>query len=325
MTARRHHGAERWRRIQNQSDSADMPFHYDCIVISDLHLGSDVCQAKLLEEFLVWAVEHCDELVINGDVFDDLNFKRLTKRHFACLKVIRRNTDRDDFRLVWVRGNHDGPIEVISHIVGVEILDEYVYDNGQVRLLILHGDQFDTFTTAYPWLTEIACGIFYYIQKWMPHRAARWIRRISKRWQRNSQLIERRAVEYARGRGFRFVTCGHTHLPLVARSTRVCFTSIAEPGPKPLPVRSWRSAGAKSDWNTGRWPPPKTRQVTPSPCARPSLRSPCPQRCRRWGEGEWSPPRAAFVDGSVGFFAPQFLEQLIRLRVMRRSSDRTNG
>ncbi|MBV8078182.1 MAG: hypothetical protein JO284_17365 [Planctomycetaceae bacterium] len=25
---------------------------YDCLVISDLHLGSDVCQAKLLEEFL---------------------------------------------------------------------------------------------------------------------------------------------------------------------------------------------------------------------------------------------------------------------------------
>ena len=64
------------------SDGAD----YDCIVISDLHLGSDVCQAKLLEEFLNWAVEHCKQLVINGDVFDDLNFKRLTKRHFACLE-----------------------------------------------------------------------------------------------------------------------------------------------------------------------------------------------------------------------------------------------
>ena len=61
---------------------------YDCIVISDLHLGSDVCQARLLEEFLIWAVEHCRELVINGDIFDDLNFKRLTKRHFACLRVI---------------------------------------------------------------------------------------------------------------------------------------------------------------------------------------------------------------------------------------------
>ena len=100
---------------------------YDCLVISDLHLGSDVCQAKLLEEFLEWAVEHPRELVINGDIFDDLNFKRLTKRHFACLKIIRRNSDRDDFHLVWVRGNHDGPAEIISHIVGVEILDEYVY------------------------------------------------------------------------------------------------------------------------------------------------------------------------------------------------------
>jgi metallophosphoesterase superfamily enzyme len=107
----------------NAPGAADLS-HYDCLVISDLHLGSDICQAKLLEEFLSWAVEHCDQLVINGDIFDDLNFKRLTKRHFACLKVIRRNTDRDDFHLVWVRGNHDGPIDIISHIVGVDILDE---------------------------------------------------------------------------------------------------------------------------------------------------------------------------------------------------------
>ena len=196
---------------------------YDCIVISDLHLGSDVCQAKLLEEFLTWAVEHSRALVINGDIFDDLNFKRLTKRHFACLKVIRRNTDRDDIRVVWVRGNHDGPADTISHIVGVDILDEYVFDNGEIQLLILHGDQFDTIITDYPWLTEIACGIFYFIQKFMPHRAARWIRRITKRWQRNSELIMRRASEYAASRGFRFMTCGHTHLPLVAEHDDVLY------------------------------------------------------------------------------------------------------
>src|SRR6516225_2679386 len=133
--------------------------HYDCLVISDLHLGSDICQARLLEEFLEWAVNQTRVLVINGDIFDDLNFKRLTKRHFACLKVIRRNSDRDDFRLIWIRGNHDGPADIISHIVGVDILDEYVHNNGQIQLLILHGDQFDTITTDYPLLTEIACGI----------------------------------------------------------------------------------------------------------------------------------------------------------------------
>jgi len=204
-------------------NGSESDLFFDCIVISDLHLGSDVCQARLLEEFLTWAVDHCRELVINGDIFDDLNFKRLNKRHFACLKIIRRNTDRGDLRVVWVRGNHDGPADIVSHIVGVEILDEYVFSNGQVSLLILHGDQFDTIITDYPWLTAIACRIFYFIQKWMPHRTARFIRRISKRWQRNSQLIERRASEYAASRGFSYVTCGHTHLPLVAHENGVTY------------------------------------------------------------------------------------------------------
>lgn len=202
----------------NEPSQTETPFNpiYDCLVISDLHLGSGVCQAKLLEGFLNWSVSHSRELVINGDIFDDLNFKRLTKRHFACLKIIRKNSDRDDFKLVWVRGNHDGPADIISHIVGVEILDEYVYRNDKIQLLILHGDQFDTFITQYKWLTEISCGVFYYIQKWMPHRAARWIRRISKRWQRNSELIERRASEYAASQGYSHVTCGHTHFPMVS-------------------------------------------------------------------------------------------------------------
>jgi UDP-2,3-diacylglucosamine pyrophosphatase LpxH len=231
---------------------------YDCLVISDLHLGSDVCQAKLLEEFLEWSAQNSRELIINGDIFDDLNFKRLTKRHFACLKVIRRNTDRDDFRVVWVRGNHDGPADIVSHIVGVEILDEYVYRNDQVALLILHGDQFDTITTGYPVLTEIGCGLFYYIQKWMPHRTARWIRRISKRWQRNSQVIERRASEYARSHGYRFVTCGHTHLPLVAENNGVLYLNTGTwTEHPPCPFLAVKGADVRLEW----WPKTEAQAI----------------------------------------------------------------
>jgi UDP-2,3-diacylglucosamine pyrophosphatase LpxH len=198
---------------------------YDCLVISDLHLGSDVCQAALLEEFLEWAVENTRVLVINGDIFDDLNFRRLSKRHFACLKVIRRNADRDDLRLVWVRGNHDGPAEVVGHVVGVEVLDEVVFENDRLRLLILHGDQFDRFVNNYGWLTEVACGLFYYIQKWAPHNAARYIRRISKRWQRSSLSIRDGAAAYARSKGIRHVTCGHTHLPGIERLGEVLYAN----------------------------------------------------------------------------------------------------
>ncbi len=199
--------------------------HYDCLVISDLHLGSDVCQAALLEEFLEWAVENTRELVINGDIFDDLNFNRLSKRHFACLKIIRRNSDRDELRLVWVRGNHDGPADVVGHIVGVEVLEEYVFRNDRLRLLVLHGDQFDRFVNNYGWLTEIACGLFYYVQKWAPHQTARYLRRVSKQWQRSSASIRDGAVAYAASKGFRHVTCGHTHLPSIDRVGDVLYAN----------------------------------------------------------------------------------------------------
>ena len=198
---------------------------YDCLVISDLHLGMDMCQAKLLEEFLEWAPAHAKQLVINGDIFDDLNFNRLKKAHFACLRSIRRNSDRDDFHVIWIRGNHDGSADVVSHIVGVEILDETIFDNGAIRLLILHGDQFDTFVTHYVWLTDIACAVFYLIQKWAPHRASRWIRRVTKKWQRNSERVRERAIEYAKAKKCQFVTCGHTHLPLVAQEEGVTYVN----------------------------------------------------------------------------------------------------
>ncbi len=187
---------------------------YDCLVISDLHLGSEVCQARLLEEFLEWSVTQTRQLVINGDIFDDLNFKRLNRRHFACLKIIRRHSDREDFKVVWLRGNHDGAADIVSHIVGVEILDEYVYQNDSISLLILHGDQFDTIVTEHLLLTAAVVWFYSWFQKLMPHRASRWLRMVTKRFQRNSQLVMERAVDYARSKGFRYVTCGHTHLAL---------------------------------------------------------------------------------------------------------------
>ncbi len=225
---------------------------YDCLIISDLHLGSDVCQAKLLEGFLEWAVKNTRELVINGDIFDDLNFRRLSKRHFACLKIIRRHSDRDDLRLIWIRGNHDGPAEVVGHIVGVEVLEEYEFCNGSTRLLILHGDQFDRFVNQYGLLTELACGVYYYIQKWAPHRASRYIRRASKRWQRNGPTIRDGAIRLARTRGCQAVTCGHTHLPGLETSQGVLYVNSGTwTEHPPCPFVSVRGREIRLEY----WPP----------------------------------------------------------------------
>ena len=259
---------------------------YDCLVISDLHLGSDICQAGLLEEFLEWAGENTHELIINGDIFDDLNFNRLSKRHFACLKMIRRNSDRDDLRLVWVRGNHDGPAEVVGHIVGVEVLDEYIFENDRLRLLVLHGDQFDPFVNNYGLLTEIACGLFYYIQKWAPHHASRYLRRASKKWQRSSILIRDGAVAYAAPRAADTSPAATPTSP-PSRRWAARSTPIAARGPSIHLARSCRSRGTRSAWNTGR---PRVTSPPPRPTPRRATRG---LRLRGF-----LPPRSASARGS---------------------------
>ncbi len=204
--------------VAESEPTATSPERFDCLVISDLHLGSEVAQVELLAQFLTWAIDQTDELVLNGDLFDDLNFTRLDPRHLACLKLLRTCDQRADLKLIWIRGNHDGPAWQLSQILGVDVLDEYVYHDPQTdtQILIIHGDQYDHITSNHALLTSFACGIYYYIQKWMPHGISRWIRRVSKKFQRNSQIVEGKAVAEARSRGIPIVTCGHTHMSLAS-------------------------------------------------------------------------------------------------------------
>ena len=46
---------------------------YDTIIISDIHLGSPLCQAKELSEFLQQI--RVKQLILAGDIFDDLKFQ----------------------------------------------------------------------------------------------------------------------------------------------------------------------------------------------------------------------------------------------------------
>ena len=63
--------------MSDPSTTSPDPEQYDCIVISDLHLGSVVCQARLLEEFLEWAAVRTKQLIINGDIFDGLRIAQI--------------------------------------------------------------------------------------------------------------------------------------------------------------------------------------------------------------------------------------------------------
>ena len=62
---------------------SDILEEVDTIIVSDIHLGSEVSRSKqLLDTLLQYRF---NQLILNGDVFDDLNFKRLSKSDWKIM------------------------------------------------------------------------------------------------------------------------------------------------------------------------------------------------------------------------------------------------
>lgn len=186
----------------------------DAVILSDLHLGSHNCEAGRLGDFLESIHDGrlaTSRLILNGDVFDSYDFRRLKKSHWRVLSLLRKLSD--DIEITWICGNHDGSAEVISHLLGVNVVDEYILESGSERVLLLHGHVFDEFLDAHPIVTWVGDQIYYVLQKMdRSHYFAKMAKRGSKTFLRCAQKIEDGAVAHARKKGCGSVCCGHTHL-----------------------------------------------------------------------------------------------------------------
>jgi UDP-2,3-diacylglucosamine pyrophosphatase LpxH len=186
---------------------------HDAIIISDTHLGSENCQAKSLRHFLediLHGETPTKRLILNGDVFDSIDFRRLNKHHWKVLSLFRKLSDR--IEIEWINGNHDGPAEIISHLLGVHVQDEMVLESGGRRILLHHGHRFDDFIDNHPILTAIADAVYRLLQRIdTTHHFAKLAKRKSKTFLRCTQKIEAKSIELARKLGCDAVCCGHTH------------------------------------------------------------------------------------------------------------------
>lgn len=208
--------------VDQEHDFADhelQPVHFDheadldTLIVSDIHLGSDVSRSKRLIELM--RMLKFNRLILNGDVFDDLNFKRLTRDDWKFLSYIRKTSNpRKGIEVVWVVGNHDGGVaEILTHLLGVPVHEEYVWEGQDRRYLAIHGHQFDKWITEHEIVTAIASWIYLVIQKMDPHhRASRWVKRTSKKWLRLSDKVGHDAAHHGRKKHHAdIVFCGHTH------------------------------------------------------------------------------------------------------------------
>lgn len=186
---------------------------YDTVIISDVHLGSDLSLAGELLQFL--KKTEFRRLILLGDMFADLNFSRLKREHWAVLSHLREiSNPKRNIQVVWVVGNHDLELrEVMGHLVGIEVLDRYEWNTDNKRCLAMHGHQFDPAMLGMPGLSKAVSWWFLQLQKIPGFKKAwsRWIDFVSGRFQNLPALIERRALAYARHHHYDVIFCGHTH------------------------------------------------------------------------------------------------------------------
>ena len=186
---------------------------YDTIIISDLHLGSSICEAKRLLSFLKSI--RFTRLILLGDIFADLNFSRLTKDHWAVLGYFRKlSNSKRNIEIVWVLGNHDIDLSlVMSHLVGIEVLDKYTWMADNKKCIAMHGHQFDMAMVNWPWMTDFFGWWYLQIQKIPGFKKGfpRWLDSITSHFQSLSIKVEQRAIKYAKFYGYDVICCGHTH------------------------------------------------------------------------------------------------------------------
>jgi UDP-2,3-diacylglucosamine pyrophosphatase LpxH len=214
-----------------------VPIVAETLIISDLHLGSEVSRAR--EALQLLRTASFRRLILLGDIFCDLNLRRLQKHHWRFLSEIRKlSSPKRETEVVWVEGNHDrGLSQVMSHLVGVKVYDEYQWEFAGRRYLAVHGHQFDRFLVNNALLSGIGEWIYLNLQRFdsNSNRLSRFLDRQNSRWLRLSPKVSKGAVAFAKERKADVIICGHTHQAMQAEQDGVrylnsgCWTASHPP------------------------------------------------------------------------------------------------
>src|SRR5947209_12995087 len=172
---------------------------FDTLILSDVHLGSEISRAR--DALNLLKSTSFRRAILLGDIVNDRNFRRLKKEHWQFLSYIRKlSNPKRNVEVVWVEGNHDlGLSDLMSHLVGIPVYQQYMWEYRGERYLAIHGHQFDRFVVKNFLLSRVGEALFLWIQKFDVGkiRFSRYLDRLNTRWIRLSDKVVRGAVSYA--------------------------------------------------------------------------------------------------------------------------------
>ena len=204
-----------------------LPRQLRTLFLSDFHLGTKTCQAERLLDFL--RNHEAETIYLVGDIVDGWQLRKSwfwPQSHNDVIQKLLRQA-RKGSRIVVVPGNHDEFLHDYPgrHFGGIEVVARIVHRTADgSRLLVMHGDEFDTIIRHAPWMARLgdtayrlALGLnsalnalrrrfglpYWSLSAWAKHRVKNYVSLISS--------FEASLVAEARRADADGVVCGHIH------------------------------------------------------------------------------------------------------------------
>lgn len=217
---------------------------YRTVWISDVHLGYRGCRADALLTFL--RESDCERLYLVGDIVDLWQLGRRPfwpQQHNDVVRTILGKA-RYGCEVIYVIGNHDGALApyLWQSFGQITLVERIVHERADgSRLLVLHGDQFDTLVATSRWLNSLGSHAYGALllantalnalrRRWgapywslagfIKHKVGNAVRYIDR--------YEAAVIAEAARAGLDGVVCGHIHRPGIVRAGEVVYYNCGD-------------------------------------------------------------------------------------------------
>jgi len=195
---------------------------YDSVFISDIHLGTDRCNAKKFLKFLKQL--NTKKLVMVGDILDiqcmEQYHTHWRKIHTQCIHQLIKLA-RSGVEIIHIFGNHEAELRRYSGFEhkNYQTFDQYVYKtrNGK-RYLCIHGDKCSEYSSGswkqlmFNWGYEFITPLNIWTRKLFNFSLINFLK-TTKRGRDYIERYETDVVKYTALKGkYHGVICGHIHV-----------------------------------------------------------------------------------------------------------------
>jgi UDP-2,3-diacylglucosamine pyrophosphatase LpxH len=202
---------------------------YRTVFLSDTHLGTRGCRSDFLAHFL--GSFSCEKMFLVGDIIDGWRLRKSwywDEMHDEVVRLLLRHATTGA-EVLYIPGNHDEMfrpwLSMGLELGGMRFADEAVHETRQgKRLLIIHGDQFDSvvryakfLALLGDWAYTTALNLNRYFNAvrrrlGYPYWSlSQWAKRQVKEAVKAVDRFENALTGEARRRGLDGVVCGHIH------------------------------------------------------------------------------------------------------------------